>query len=108
MSFGNEDPFGSIIRTHLREAGLPGAPIEVIGRGYRFGCYHGSHHSILLGSIRAIEISDEVGLQLHVSSPTFFGRPLVCLMYEDKKWVAVIDTDANPQDRFFKGELRLI
>lgn len=108
MSLGNEDTFTSVVKAKLQEAGLPGYPIEVIGRGYRFGCEHGSHHSILLGSIRAIEISDEGGLQLHVSSPTFFGRPLLCLMYEDKKWMAVIDAKTNPQDRFFEGELRLI
>lgn len=71
----------------LREAGLP-TDREVIGQLYRFDCSHGSHREILVGSVKALGLSDEGGLALYVTSPTFWGEPLVSIQRRENGWVA--------------------
>ena len=91
MSLGKSQTFESELENELREAGLPLAPSKIVGRPYRFGCEHGSHHHILAGTIQAIEVSDEGGLNLYVSNPRFWGERLISMKHSSGKWMAYVD-----------------
>jgi hypothetical protein len=66
----------------LVKAGLRRDLPAVLGSKYLFNCNRGSHFTILSGTIESIEFSDEVGLQLYVSSPSFCGAPLDSFVHE--------------------------
>lgn len=110
MSLARNETFESALDTKLREAGLPADPSEVVGRPYRFGCKHGSHHHILYGKIQAIEVSDEGGLDLYVTNPRFWGGRLISFkQHGNGKWAAYVDWDDNTTNKsFVAGELELI
>ena len=91
MSLAQNQTFEKILETELREAGLPAVPSEVVGRLYRFGCEHGSHHHILSGTIQASEVSDEGGLDLYVTNPRFWGKRLISIKNSNGKWMAYVD-----------------
>lgn len=78
---------------------------DVLGKHYLFECEHGSHEEVLAGTIQAISWSDEGGLQLYVTSPRFFGRPLICLRCLNGEWGAFIDLP--PSKEFYGGKLHL-
>ena len=90
MSLRQLESFQAQLKLNLKEAGLPTDPRQVIGKLYEFECEHGSHHEILVGTVRAIGISDTGGLNLYVSSPYFFGGPLTSIMYNNGKWMAYV------------------
>jgi hypothetical protein len=127
MSLGQNIIFESELENALQEAGFSADPI---GRKYRFGCEHGSHHHILVGTILSVEVSDEGGLDLYVTNPRFWGQRLISIKHNDGRWMAYVDipplelSDADLQrmsgeerdraieesvaSRFFGGELRLL
>lgn len=95
----------------LTAANLPINVMGVIGRVYRFDCEHGSHHHILVGTILAIEVSDEGGLELHVSSPKLWGQKIKCITHTSKGWAVVrhINQEVIPYDQaVFLGEFKLL
>lgn len=94
----------------LKEAGLPIDSKKIIGQMYRFECEHGSHHHILVGIIKAIEISDEGGLDLYVTNPRFWGRNLISIMYDNGKWMVYIDYHDEPGQKktTFEGNFHLL
>lgn len=130
MNFAQNKTFELMLEVELREAGLPSNPSEVVGRLYRFGCEHGSHHHILSGTIQAIEVSDEGGLDLYVTSHRFWGEQLISIKYSNSKWMAYADIkprewsdedlgrmseeehkhliDEDIAAKFFEGEFRLL
>jgi hypothetical protein len=93
MSLRQGQTFESELQEALRNAGLSPDPRQVIGRFYRFGCEHGSHHQILFGTIQAVQVSDEGGLDLYVSNPRFWGMKLMSLKHSNGKWMAYVDID---------------
>lgn len=93
MSLAQNETFCSTLEAELRGVGLPITPHEVVGRLYRFGCEHGSHHHILSGTIQAIEISDEGGFDLYVTNPRFWGRRLISIKYNNGAWMAYVDIE---------------
>jgi hypothetical protein len=44
-----------------------------------------------VGTVLAIEISDEGGLELHASNPTFWNIRLISLMHGNNGWMAYVD-----------------
>lgn len=128
MSLG-QNSFAAELESELRGASLPTDPHRIVGRLYWFGCEYGSHHHVLVGTVQAVEISDEGGLNLYVSNPRFGGRRLISITYADYAWMAYVDvklpvyTDAQLEQmsekeferkteedlasRFFKGEFHL-
>ena len=91
MSLAQNQTFEAALEAELKGAGLPPVPSEVVGRPYRFGCEHGSHHHILSGTIQAIEVSDEGGLALYVTNPRFWGERLISIKHSNSKWMAYVD-----------------
>ena len=91
MSLRQNQTFASELETQLREAGLSSVPSEIVGHLYQFGCEHGSHHHILAGTVQAIEVSDEGGLDFYVTSPRFWGKRLISIKYSNGKWMAYVD-----------------
>jgi hypothetical protein len=112
MSLLQNGTFDKELVFHLKEARLPEDPRKIIGRLYQFGCEHGSHHHILVGTVVAIEISDEGGLQLYVSNPRFWGSQLRSLIYANRKWLARIEQDEEgkrlKERSTFEGEFKLL
>ena len=110
MSLGQNETFESALETELLEVGLPTDPRQIVGRLYRFGCEHGSHHHILVGTVQAIEVSDEGGLNLYVSNPRFWGMRLISIEYGDGTWYAYVDREGelSLKIRFFEGEFQLL
>lgn len=104
MSLGQES-FQAELESILREAGLPTEPHKIVGRLYRFGCEHGSHHHILTGTVHAIEISDEGGFDLYVSNPRFWGERLISIKHSNGKWMAHVEIVLRG---FFEGEFQLL
>lgn len=72
----------------LKEAGLPADITSVVGKQFVFGCHHGSHRTILSGTVTGIQLSDEGGLKLYVSTPNFWGCRLDSLAKLDAGWAA--------------------
>lgn len=70
----------------LKVAGLPADITSVVGKQFVFGCYHGSHHTFLSGTVTGIGLSDEGGLKLYVSTPAFWGCRLDSLAKLDAGW----------------------
>jgi len=69
-------------------------PHDSIGKQFVFSAKHGSHSYALMGTIMGMMWSDEGGLQLFVSMPEFWGRPLKCLSFgNDSIWSAVLEID---------------
>ena len=95
MSLEQNKTFASELEAELREAGLPSDPSQIVGHLYWFGCEHGSHHHILSGTIQAIEVSDEGGLDLYITNPRFWGERLISIKYSNK-WMAYVD--AKPRE----------
>ncbi|MBX4204859.1 MAG: hypothetical protein KW788_01560 [Candidatus Doudnabacteria bacterium] len=91
MSLAPGRSFRTELQYALQSANLPLGPEPIIGRMFRFGCEHGSHHHILVGTITAIEVSDEGGLQLHVSSPKMWGEKIKGISHTSRGWVLVLD-----------------
>ena len=116
MSLGRGETYQSVLRETLREAKFSlessAEPRKLIGLHYRFGCEHGSHHSILVGTIQAIEVSDEGGLELYVSNPLFWGEQLVSINYSGGKWLAhtisTMGVTGSKNSRYYKGEFEFI
>ncbi len=99
--------FQKELKEQLKESGLPIDPKKIIGRLYRFESEHGSHHDILVGTIQAIGVTDEGGLDVYVSNPRFFGARLISIKYSNDRWLAYID-EAILELRFYEGELVLM
>lgn len=92
----------------LISAGLRSStPQDYIGRKYFFAAEWGSHHQELLGTIEAIETSDEGPLILEVSNRRFWGERLIGLAFDGKNWCAYIDVK-EVSDRFIPGQLMLL
>ncbi|OGG47596.1 hypothetical protein A2671_00280 [Candidatus Kaiserbacteria bacterium RIFCSPHIGHO2_01_FULL_49_13] len=130
MSLEQNQTFASELETQLREAGLPGAPREIVGRLYQFGCEQTAHHHILVGTIQAVEVSDEGGLNFYVTNPRFWGARLISITFSDGKWMAYVDIkprgwskeelermseeevdraiEENIAAKFFEGEFQLL
>lgn len=104
MSMATES-FDRELEKELRDTGLPTNPREVIGRVYRFGCKKGSHHFILVGTITAIEISDEGGFKLIVSNREIWGMQLKSIAKTDPGWEARVLDDVTMLH--FHGELEI-
>ncbi len=123
MSIGKKN-FHAELENELKRAGLPKNPREIIGRMYRFECQHGSHHHILVGTITAIYISDEGGLNLHVTNTEIWGQKIRSIIRVANKWALFIyqdkltehqmsemsekDISRHIAERFFYGEFYLI
>lgn len=75
----------------LLEANL--LPTQTIGKQFMFAADHGSHSHLLLGTVTGIMYSDEGDLEVFVSIPTFWGRPLKSLKYSNGIWSAHLDID---------------
>ncbi len=113
-----------ILKQELQRAGLPTVLRKVIKRMYFFVCEHGSHQHILVGTIIAIKISDEGGLDLYVTSPEIWGQKIKSIKKTDKGWAVYVSQDEQAseqsepkseddiddfiEERFFYGELKLI
>lgn len=104
MSFGKGGVYAATTAA-IEEAGLKDMPRQLLGKSYRFVAEHGSHHQILFGTVTAINISDESGLELFVTSPTFFGLPLVSLRRSDGNWYVCTK---GSRAASFKGELMFL
>ncbi len=89
----------------LSMAGLPRNPSKIIGRLYRFDCEHGSHDHVLIGTIQAIEVSDEGGLDLYVSNPYFWGDQLISIKRGKGKWMAYIEAEEQQLSEKEKEEI---
>ncbi len=89
----------------LSMAGLPRNPSKIIGRMYRFDCEHGSHNRVLFGTIRAIEVSDEGGLDLYVSNPYFWGDRLISIKRANGKWMAYVEAEEQQLTEKEKEEI---
>lgn len=64
-----------------------------IGSVYSLDCAYGSHSCHLVGTIRAIEISDEGGLELYISNPTMGGDEIFSLIWnETDGWRAQVSS----------------
>lgn len=95
-----------IIEEDLSEAGLPSDPREIKGRDYMFRAEHGSHNEILYGTVKALGISDEGGLDIYVSNPRFYGMRLISIKHTGKnEWSAFIDSAGR---KLFKGDFSLL
>ncbi len=79
------------LERELQEARLPTDLSKLIGRIYRFECEHGPHHTDLAGTVKAVEVSDEGGLDLYVSSPRFWGERLISIKHNNGTWSAYVD-----------------
>jgi hypothetical protein len=129
MSLEKGQTFESELKRVLLDAKLPDCAQYTIGRSYRFGCVHGSHHHILTGRILAIEISDEGSLDLYVTNPRLWGLKLISIRYDNSKWMAYVDIPYSHGERddelkksmpmmtpterilasnFFEGEFKLL
>ena len=84
---------GDRLGFELSMAGLPRNPGKIIGRVFRFECEHGSHDRVLIGTIQAIEVSDEGGLDLYVSNPYFWGDQLISIKRGKGKWMAYVEAE---------------
>ena len=91
MSLARGRSYKTELQYSLRAAGLPMDVEWIIGRIYRFGCEHGSHHHILVGTITAIEISDEGGLELHISNPKVWGKLIKSLRHTKDGWALSLE-----------------
>ena len=92
------------VKKELSQTNLCGiSPKHIIGRKYCFGAKFGSHYQVLVGTITGIQISDEGGIDLEVSSKRFHGLRLLSLkwMEQYKNWAAYLDD--LPMDRRFRG-----
>lgn len=96
------------IENQLRAARLPSDPKRVVSRVYCFTCIHGSHHHVLIGTIVAIELSDEGGLDLHVTSPRIWGETLISFKYEGNGWWFANQKLSPVEDRLLYGSLELL
>lgn len=87
------------LRETLFKAGLPADPTDVLHRTYMFRSNSGTQ--LLVGSITAIDLSAEGGLQLHVTSPNLRGRPFLFLLYDPQRgWAARHPDRAEDLKRF--------
>ena len=114
--------FLEIAETALAEAGQKGDSTKVINKQFIFECRSSQHQQILIGTVLALEISDEDGLCLQVSSPFFKGKKLVCLRWDinNRTWEAIIEPEMRSLDdtaltkkkihatNFFPGVLKLM
>ena len=107
----------------LERAGLQPDPDTIIGHKYVFKCYHGSHHHILAGIVTAIQVSDEGGFEIHITSPEIWGQKIRGIMKTDKGWAVVVyqkklnrkqlkqmseeAVENYIAEKFFYGELQL-
>ncbi len=91
----------------LTSAGLQVAPKELIDRRYFFAAQWGGHHQELVGTIEAIETSDEGPPLLVVSNRRFWGKRLIGLAFDGKDWCAYIDV-MEVNERFIPGQLILL
>jgi len=81
--------FQSRLEAALKRAGLPTDPLEIVGKKYRFGCEYHLHHTVLVGTIEAIELTYGGALELYVSSPKFWGGTLISFQYREGAWIAI-------------------
>ena len=89
----------------LHVANLPMNPCKIIGQFYKFD----SHHHTLVGTIQAIEVSDEGDINLYVSNPLFWDAQLISIKHNNGKWVAhvankTLSDDEQERARFMTGE----
>lgn len=103
MSFG-PGGYKEALDTALTSAGLPTKVQDIIGRTYIFACERGSHHHVLSGTITAMKISDEGGLDLFVTNPSIWGTRLISLRFIIERWAAFIEVEPlepmqTPDDR---------
>lgn len=83
--------FQAELESELLAVGLPTDLHQIIGRLYRFRCEHGSHDHTLVGTVQAVEISDEGGLDLYVSNPRFWGKRLISIKHSNGRWMVYVD-----------------
>ena len=103
MSSGQQ--FFQILAEATQEAKLGVDFRKLIGTKFLFGSEHGSHQEILAGTVKAVGLSDEGGLDLYVSTPRFFGRPLISIKRINGKWFAYVD-DPVLKLRFYEGNFQ--
>ncbi len=97
-----------LLEAALREAGLSPHPKYLIGRMFRFASQFGSHHQILVGTITALNVSDEGGLELIVSNTRFWEAPLVSIRKVEEVWGAYApDTKSAGSNGFFPGQMQI-
>lgn len=88
------------LQTSLASAGLPIEPVQLLNHVFQFSAEHGSHFHVLLGSILAVQFSDEGGLELHVTSPEFWNQKIKSLRHEhDQVWSVVLHREPPPSRR---------
>jgi hypothetical protein len=102
----SQNSYDAEVTYELKEAGLPTDMKQIIGRPYRFGCEFGSHHQILMGTVTAIRISDEGGIDLYVSNPVFRGGSVISINYDGSEWSVSVDT--GELRKTFEGEFKLL
>ncbi len=72
-------------------------PGSLVGRKYELNVTHGSHSTSLIGTILALQQSDEVGVELYISNPEFWGGRIRSLVHDHAdEWS--IRTD-DPEER---------
>lgn len=91
----------------LLSSGLPSEISKVLGRRYFFAAEWGSHNQEIVGTIESIRTSDEGPLVLGVTSPTFYGKPLIGLAFVGEKWCAYIDVK-EVVERCIPGQIMFI
>ncbi|MBU2081880.1 hypothetical protein KKH14_00370 [Patescibacteria group bacterium] len=105
MVKSRRDGYLSDFEFNLKEAGLPMDPSKIIGQFYKFD----SHRHTLVGTVQAIELSDEGDVNLYVSNPLFWGERLISINYNKGKWAAYVakkplSDDEQERARFMTGE----
>lgn len=101
--FKSDSSFSLSLRCFARrlaECGLISAAChydQIMGRQYVFISTYGSHEVRLMGTIKAVEDTDEGGVRLFVSNPFFSSDRLVSLRWSNMEegWTAEIE-DPNP------------
>ncbi len=92
-----------------RQSKMANLPKDIIGKPFRFGCIHGSHHHILVGTVVGIQISDESGLELEVSNRSFWGMNLLGFYWDSDREEWNAGTEATRDGairRHYPGDMK--
>ena len=105
MNIRQKEVFLDKLKHNLKKAGLPTDPRHIIGQQYWFECEHGSHNHMFVGTVQAIEISDEGGLDFYVSNPVFWGNRLISIKHANGKWMAYVEAEGQQLTEKEKEEI---